>query len=508
MKKTFKLLVLATAASLMMLPSCQKDESGQTSDPEALVLSVSSLKFEAKGGEQTFTVLANADWKVTSPDWATVNPASGVGDKVNHTVTVTVAEYNDRNNDRTGDIVVSLPKGKIGKIALTQTKKVGEPDTIKTADDFVNYINYFADKATSATVKIIEADLDMTGLKLNALAAFKGTIDGKGHSIKNLVFHRPIVDTLYGTFKDIKIDATCSYVFNEESVATISPLSGFLMGTLSGCENKMNITATDPAFGANTYVAGLTAKIIKVEAAGCNHKIENCKNSGNMSLVFTAPEKIEAIEYHAAGIAAICEVGTVTESSNSGEVKIQGIGNCETSTKDVMAGGFSSKNGQCTWTNCTNTGNVFNDKSTKKTRTGGAIGYQDKVDVEGLDLNILVDCTVNCTVSACAVRSDAGEEKLALPGRNDIASSASMIVGRMSGQKGKKSKLYFGIAGHPVKVAGTFKCIETGLEQTVTISASNVTKYVCGGGSATNYSPDADAVPVTWQVWEAQYLQK
>jgi len=506
MKKSFKFMVLATLASLVMLPSCKKDNP-ESSDPEALVLSTSSLKFETAGGEQTFTVLANATWTITAPTWATVNPTTGAGDKVNHTITVTVGEYTETANDRTGEIVVSLPKGKTAKVALTQTKKVGEPAEIKTADDLVNYINYFAEKATSATIKEIKNDIDMAGKSLNPLAAFKGTLKGNGYSIKNLVFHHPIVDTLYGTFDNIKIDATCSYVLDSTSVATIAPFSGFLMGTLSNCENKMNITATDPAFSGNTYVAGLTAKILDLNAEGCNHKIENCKNSGNLALVFTDSTKVNtALEYHVAGLAAICETGTVTGCTNSGEVKQQGIGTYSKHNKDVTVGGFSSKNTKCTWTNCINTGNVYNDKSgNKKVRTGGAIGFQDKVDDSSIPtLNILENCTIICTVSTAKIASDAGT-KFDLPNRNDIASSGSMIVGRMSGQRDKKSILNFGVSGKSVKVAGKIKCIEPGLETEVTISASNVTKYVCGAGSATNYSPD-DATPVTWQVWEAEYL--
>jgi len=510
MNTIIKTMVLATAASMLLL-SCTKEEE-KKAEAEAVVVDPAAVTISSEGSAVTFTVLANYDWTITTSDaWLTVSPASGVANKTAaQTVTVSAEEYLDENSDRTAEIVVTLPLGKTAKVSVTQKKYVPvseEPTVIKTASDFVNYMANYAATATTETVKTIAADIDMTGKTYTAPANFIGTLDGQGHIIKNMKFTRPLVDTLCGTIKNIKLDASCTYEYTQE-IQTVSPFAGWLIGgTLSGCENNVNIAVTNPTFvdanekAQNMYFSGLVGKMEAVEG-GNAPVIENCVNNGTVTVEFNG-EFTQSVEYHVAGFVAIGNAGKVTASTNNGALSIVDKTTAGLNIKkEAMAGGFVSKNKYTIFEDCKNYGDVRNEKNVAKTRAGGAIGYQDKVD-DGQNYNIIVGGEINCKVAIGYYETPAD-----LPNRNEVAASGAIVVGRMSGQAGKSSNLYFGTEAKPVKIAGTIECLEADHELAVTLTADNYTKYVCGGGSATNYSPAADLVPVTWQVWNAAFLSK
>lgn len=503
-----KSMVYATAAS-MLLFSCSPEEDVKE-EAEAVVVDPSSLTLNSNGDPATFTVIANYDWEITTKnDWIRLEPTSGAGDKTAHTITVSADEYLDEDVDRTTEITVTLPQGKTATVTLTQMKYIpvsDEPEVIKTAGDFINYMANYASEATSSTVKTIAADIDMAGKTYTAPSSFKGTLDGQGHVIRNMKFARPIVDTLSGIIKNIKLDASCTYEYNH-AIQTVVPFAGWLIGgTLSGCENNVNIRVTNPEFIANDvaqnmYFSAFAGKMEKVEG-GNAPLIENCINNGTITVELSG-DFAQAAEYHVAGFVAIGNAGEVKDCTNNGALSI--LDNTAAGMnpkKEAMVGGFVSKNKYTIFEDCRNNGDIRNEKNVGKTRASGAIGYQDKVD-DGKNYDILVGGEVKCKVVIGYYESPAN-----LPNRNEVAASAGMVVGRMAGQSGKSSNLYFGTETNPVKIAGSIECIESGHELAVTLSADNYTKYVCGGGSATNYSPAADLIPVTWQVWRAGFLSK
>ena len=76
-----------------------------TDEPVAKTLSAntSSLSFEAKGEQKSFTISSNTNWEISKPEWCTLSVTSGTGDA---TISVTATENKEREQ-RTGNIVIT-----------------------------------------------------------------------------------------------------------------------------------------------------------------------------------------------------------------------------------------------------------------------------------------------------------------------------------------------------------------------------------------------------------------
>lgn len=92
----------------------------------SLTVSKTSFSFTDKGGSDSFAIMSNTTWTVSSDQtWCTVSPTSGSN---NGTVTLTVAA-NSTYNDRTAIITVKGGIGSTSKtIRVTQSKKEDTTD--------------------------------------------------------------------------------------------------------------------------------------------------------------------------------------------------------------------------------------------------------------------------------------------------------------------------------------------------------------------------------------------
>lgn len=517
-----KFNIIAAMAMLAMV-ACTKeggeDNGGDEPQAEVEVLSVTpgSASFDSDGGSFTIAVMANYSWTVTCPEWMSASPASGAGDKATHDVTITVKPYNVETEDRTGEITVSLPKGESAKVTVTQSRKPHvdpRPTSISTTDEFVLWIEHYASSETGTMT--LENDLDMADVDFSPVSEFAGTFDGKGHTIKNMKIAKPLFIIMKGTVKNLVFDSTCE--FNSSDIEYVSSFVGDLSGTLSGCTNNGKVVVKEQ--NSARYIGGLCS----YTEAGA--KIENCINNGsvdyipathssdiyagglagynkgdmkdivNNGAVTLAPEICSAGKLTAGGLSGAGYSGTAVNCVNNGKLDCHFEGSLGS---EVRVGGFFGEGTLTICTACKQLGDVYCPVVGTKYRVGGLTGFQMEVK-DGNNYNVFEDCAINCTVTGCQ-----GEAKKApqWEGGNDVGSSLSMIVGRMSGQSGKGSNLYFGTEAKPVKMAGTL--VSTGdVEKTVVISADNYRSYVCGGGSATNYAGDP-ASPCTWQVFNAVY---
>lgn len=73
--------------------------------PSLYDLGVREMVFDAEGGEATFMLTFSQDWRITTDDWITVSPDSGIGSRNEVEVTVNVEE-NTSGEERTSDIIV------------------------------------------------------------------------------------------------------------------------------------------------------------------------------------------------------------------------------------------------------------------------------------------------------------------------------------------------------------------------------------------------------------------
>lgn len=521
----YRLNYLLAVLAAVGIVSCSKDdgkqEQGGNDEPRPEVEVVSAypeeVSLDSEGGSFTFTVLANYDWKVSCPGWMSVDPAFGKGDKTPHEVTVNVSGYEVETEDRTGEISVSLPQGETVFVSVFQLRKEHidpAPTSIASAEDFALWTAYYASSETGTMT--LENDIDMAGVDFVPVSAFGGTFDGKGHTIRNLKSSKPIFITLSGTVKDLTLDAGCE--FSASDIDYCSSFAGTLGGTLSGCTNNGGIVVSGQK--SAKYAGGLCAY------TNAGSVIENCTNNGDVSYtpsshtsdifygglvgyntgelkgcvnngdVVAAPESPAAGKISLGGFAGSGKTGHADKCVNTGRIDCHFSGSL---SSEVRIGGFIGEGITMTCAGCSQFGDVSCPVAKSNYRVGGLMGFQSAVS-DGKDYNIFEDCVVNCTVTGCQGES---AKVPANAGGNDVGSSTSMIVGRMSGQSGKTSNLYFGTTDKPVKMAGTL--VSTGdVEKSVTISADNYKRYVCGGGSATNYAGDP-ANPCTWQVFNAVY---
>ena len=103
----FKSLFFAALAAVFSFASC--DEMGKDPDlgAPAITVSATELSFEEAGGNQTLTLNATRDWKVTSTaEWVVVNPASGKASAADQTVEVS-ALANEGGN-RTANLTFTI----------------------------------------------------------------------------------------------------------------------------------------------------------------------------------------------------------------------------------------------------------------------------------------------------------------------------------------------------------------------------------------------------------------
>ena len=103
----FKSFFFAAIAAVFSFASC--DEMGKDPDlgAPAITVSATELSFEEAGGNQTLTLNATRDWKVTSTaEWVVVNPASGKASAADQTVEVS-ALANEGGN-RTANLTFTI----------------------------------------------------------------------------------------------------------------------------------------------------------------------------------------------------------------------------------------------------------------------------------------------------------------------------------------------------------------------------------------------------------------
>ena len=113
--KVKHLFLAAFAAVAMVFTSCNKEE-----DLGAANISVekAAITLEAGEGSETITFTATRDWTLTCPDWIAPSAKNGKASSSKQTVTISVEE--NKGNDRTGDVVISIG---LAKATVTVTQK-------------------------------------------------------------------------------------------------------------------------------------------------------------------------------------------------------------------------------------------------------------------------------------------------------------------------------------------------------------------------------------------------
>ena len=289
---------------------------------------------------------------------------------------------------------------------------------------------YNAGKYPDSQIATITADLDFSsvgadkfvtlGLRDGAKQSpdgkakyFAGTLNGNGKRIMNLKSDVPFIQAI-GTgalVKDINIDKTCSFTpwYGGEKQSEFGSLIGYCSeGTVKNCTSAASITVSQCNAVANKvplYIGGLVGRNRSANISDCtnsgeivanatyvadadstknnlyiggftgycsnsNGVLENCSNTGNISVASTS------LNIFVGGICAKASAGTITGCSNSGAITAATARATGDPCKFIYLGGLFSvvdtgDDASLKVTGCTNSGDITSNSNVKRLIVGG-----------------------------------------------------------------------------------------------------------------------------------------
>lgn len=302
---------------------------------------------------------------------------------------------------------------------------------IATPEDWNSFATaYNAGKYPDSQIATITADLDFLsvgadkfvtlGLRDGAKQSpdgpakyFAGTLNGNGKRIMNLKSDVPFIQAI-GTgalVKDINIDETCSFTpwYGGEKQLEFGSLIGYCSeGTVKNCTSAASITVSQCNAVANKfplYVGGLVGRNRSASISDCtnsgeivanatyvadadstknnlyiggftgycsnsNGVLENCSNTGNISVASTS------LNIFVGGICAKASAGTITGCSNSGAITAATARATGDPCKFIYLGGLFSvvdtgDDASLKVTGCTNSGDITSNSNVKRLIVGG-----------------------------------------------------------------------------------------------------------------------------------------
>lgn len=148
----------------------------------------------------------------------------------------------------------------IQKTAKTLDPVKFDPN-MKTVEDVKAFFSSEAEGASSSDNFTLENDIDMTGVKLASIPSFKGNLDGKGFTLKNLQLEGSMFNVLEGTVTNMKVTGAITYT------CEAGPANGLIIGGIAGkstgkitkCTSDMTITVTASGVLPSPVIGGIAA---------------------------------------------------------------------------------------------------------------------------------------------------------------------------------------------------------------------------------------------------------
>lgn len=246
----------------------------------------------------------------------------------------------------------------------------------------------------------------------NAKKYFAGTLNGNGKRILNLKTDVPFIQAI-GTgalVKDVIIDASCEFgVWYGTKSIEFGPLVGYCSdGKITNCSSSATVTLSQCNSLANNndlYVGGLVGRNRAAEIIGCtsstsivadatyvvdaasksnlyiggftgycsnpNGVLENCSNTGNISVASTA------LNIYVGGICAQTSAGTIKGCNNSGAITVSTGRTSGDPCKFIYLGGLfsvvdaSGDEQYLKVIECSNSGDITSNSNVKQLIAGG-----------------------------------------------------------------------------------------------------------------------------------------
>lgn len=308
---------------------------------------------------------------------------------------------------------------------------------IATPEDWNSFATaYNAGKYPDSQIATITADLDFLSVSADKFVTlglrdgakqspdgpakyFAGTLNGNGKRIMNLKSDVPFIQAI-GTgalVKDVNIDKTCSFTpwYGGEKQLEFGSLIGYCSdGTVKNCTSEATVTVSQCNKVANKfplYVGGLIGRNRAASISGCtssativsdatyvtdaaaktdlyiggftgycsnpNGVLENCSNTGNISVASTA------LNIYVGGICARCSAGTVSQCINSGSIETTMARAKKDPCKFLYLGGLfgvintDKDNSPSIVNGCSNSGAIISRSNVKQLYIGGVAGLLD-----------------------------------------------------------------------------------------------------------------------------------
>ena len=309
---------------------------------------------------------------------------------------------------------------------------------IATPEDWNSFATaYNAGKYPDSQIATITADLDFSSVSADKFVTlglrdgakqspdgkakkyFAGTLNGNGKRIMNLKSDVPFIQAI-GTgalVKDVNIDKTCSFTpwYGGDKQLEFGSLIGYCSeGTVKNCTSAASITVSQCNAVANKftlYVGGLIGRNRAASISGCtssativsdatyvtdaaaktdlyiggftgycsnpNGVLENCSNTGNISVASTA------LNIYVGGICARCSAGTVSQCINSGSIETTMARAKKDPCKFLYLGGLfgvintDKDNSPSIVNGCSNSGAIISRSNVKQLYIGGVAGLLD-----------------------------------------------------------------------------------------------------------------------------------
>lgn len=301
---------------------------------------------------------------------------------------------------------------------------------IATPEDWNSFATaYNAGEYPDSQIATITADLDFLsvgadkfvtlGLRDGAKQSpngpakyFAGTLNGNGKRILNLETDVPFIQAI-GTgalVKDVIIDASCEFgVWYGTKSIEFGPLVGYCSdGKITNCSSSATVTLSQCNSLANNndlYVGGLVGRNRAAEIIGCtsstsivadatyvvdaasksnlyiggftgycsnpNGVLENCSNTGNISVASTA------LNIYVGGICAQTSAGTIKGCNNSGAITVSTGRTSGDPCKFIYLGGLfsvvdaSGDEQYLKVIECSNSGDITSNSNVKQLIAGG-----------------------------------------------------------------------------------------------------------------------------------------
>lgn len=303
---------------------------------------------------------------------------------------------------------------------------------------------YNAGKYPDSQIATITADLDFSSVSADKFVTlglrdgakqspnngpakyFAGTLNGNGKKIINLKSDVPFIQAI-GTgalVQDINIDKSCSFApwYGGEKQLEFGSLIGYCSeGTVKNCTSAASITVSQCNATANKaplYIGGLIGRNRAAAISDCtsaativsdktyvtdakaktslyiggftgycsnpNGVLENCTNTGNISVASTARY------IYVGGLCARCSAGTITGCTNSGIIEATMARASGDPCMFLRLGGLFSiidtdEESSLMVSGCSNSGAITSRSNVKQLYVGGIAGQVDALNATLID---------------------------------------------------------------------------------------------------------------------------